>query len=136
VALAPGKLVLHTTQPVRDGRYNKILIRQWYRRRQRLIFRQQYTKALEISKMVPAPKLEIKNMTRRWGSFSGGNTIYVNPRLIYADTSAIRYVLLHELAHTKHRTHSKEFYRELEKYVPDWKNIKQKLEVRYGQYQL
>lgn len=34
---------------------------------------------------------------------------------------AIDYVIVHELAHIKHKNHSKAFYALIEKYLPDYK---------------
>jgi len=34
---------------------------------------------------------------------------------------AIDYVVVHELAHIKHKNHSKKFYSLIEKYMPDYK---------------
>lgn len=36
---------------------------------------------------------------------------------------AIRYVILHELCHIKHMNHSKEFWKLIEKYMPEYKEI-------------
>jgi len=36
---------------------------------------------------------------------------------------AIRYVKLHELCHIKHMNHSKEFWKLVEKYMPEYKEI-------------
>ena len=37
---------------------------------------------------------------------------------------AIRYVIIHELCHIKHMNHSKEFWGLLEKYMPNYKEVK------------
>lgn len=40
--------------------------------------------------------------------------------MAYPET-AIEYVVVHELAHIRHRDHSPAFYREVEAYLPDWR---------------
>ena len=57
----------------------------------------------------------------RWGSCSGDNALHYSFRLIYAPKEVIEYVIVHELAHTLHKNHSKLFWAEVAKYVPDWK---------------
>ena len=57
----------------------------------------------------------------RWGSCSGKNAIHFSFRLIYAPKDVIEYVVVHELAHTKHHNHSQAFWAEVAKFVPDWK---------------
>jgi predicted metal-dependent hydrolase len=40
--------------------------------------------------------------------------------MLYPD-KAIDYVVVHELAHIKHLNHSRDFYKLIEKYMPDYK---------------
>ena len=35
---------------------------------------------------------------------------------------AVDYVIVHELAHTVHHNHGKDFYKLIEKYMPDYKD--------------
>jgi len=35
----------------------------------------------------------------------------------------IDYLIVHELTHTKVKNHSKEFWAELSKHLPNWKNL-------------
>lgn len=62
--------------------------------------------------------LKITAAKTRFGSCSGKNSIYLLMR--YPD-EAIDYVVVHELAHIKHKNHSKAFYTLIEKYLPDYK---------------
>jgi len=68
----------------------------------------------------------------RWGSCSGNNAIHYSFRLIYAPKEVIEYVVVHELAHTKHKNHSKTFWAEVAKYVPDWKAKRNWLKTHGG----
>ena len=57
----------------------------------------------------------------RWGSCSFDNAIRYSFRLLYAPKEVVEYVVVHELAHTKYKNHSKLFWNEVAKFVPDWK---------------
>ena len=65
--------------------------------------------------------VSITSAKTRWGSCSADNSIRYSFRLIYAPKEVVRYVVVHELAHTRHKDHSARFWREVEKYVPDWR---------------
>ena len=66
--------------------------------------------------------VEINSARSRWGSCSGENAIHFTFRLLYAPKEVVEYVIVHELAHTKHHNHSKAFWLEVAKFVPDWKD--------------
>ena len=68
----------------------------------------------------------------RWGSCSGDNALHYSFLLIYAPKDVLEYVIVHELAHTKHKNHSKTFWAEVEKYVPDWKAKRNWLKLHSG----
>ncbi len=55
-------------------------------------------------------KVRISNANTRWGSCSGKNSISISWRLIMAPPSVLDYVIYHELAHVKHKNHSKSFW--------------------------
>lgn len=65
----------------------------------------------------------------RWGSCSADDTIRFTFRLLYADLDLIDYVVVHELAHTKHKNHSPRFWAEVEKYLPDAKARRKRLQA-------
>ena len=64
----------------------------------------------------------VNSARSRWGSCSGENSIHFTFRLLYAPKEVVEYVIVHELAHTKHHNHSKAFWSEVAKFVPDWKD--------------
>jgi predicted metal-dependent hydrolase len=66
--------------------------------------------------------VSVTSARSRWGSCSGKNAIRYSFRLLYAPKEVIEYVTVHELAHTKHKNHSKAFWAEVATYVPDWKS--------------
>lgn len=57
----------------------------------------------------------------RFGSCSGQNNINFSAFLMLYPPEVIDYVVVHELAHIKHKNHQKEFYALIEKYMPDYK---------------
>ncbi len=63
----------------------------------------------------------VNSAKSRWGSCSGENGIHYSFRLLYAPKEVIEYVVVHELAHTKHKNHSSAFWAEVGAYIPDWK---------------
>lgn len=68
------------------------------------------------------PKTVKINLAKtRFGSCSGQNNINFSAYLMLFPIEAIDYVVVHELAHIKHKNHQKEFYNLVERYMPDYK---------------
>ncbi len=68
-----------------------------------------------------AESVKITSAKTRFGSCSGKNNICFSYILMQYPQEAIDYVVLHELAHTRHHNHSKSFWALVEKYMPDYK---------------
>lgn len=69
-------------------------------------------------------KITIKQIKYAWGSCSNKKNITINLELIKYSEQAIRYVILHEFCHIKYMNHSKDFWNLVEKYMPDYKQVK------------
>ena len=80
--------------------------------------------------------VKITSARGRWGSCSGTDDIHYSFRLLYAPKDVIEYVVVHELAHTKHKNHSRAFWAEVANYVPDWKKKRDWLKKRGGLMQV
>jgi len=64
-------------------------------------------------------KIILRQQKTIWGSCSARNNISLNANLVFLKDELIDYVILHELVHTKVKNHSKKFWDELEKVLPD-----------------
>lgn len=51
----------------------------------------------------------------------------INPDIIKFDREILEYVVLHEYCHLRYKTHAKSFYKIIEKYIPNYKNIETKI---------
>ena len=69
----------------------------------------------------------IREQRTRWGSCSGKNNISLNANLVRLPGELMDYVILHELVHTRHKNHSKDFWSEVEGLVGDVKRLKKEL---------
>lgn len=63
--------------------------------------------------------VRIKSQNTLWGSCSFNNNLNFNYKLIEKNNEVINYVVLHELTHTIYKNHSKYFWNELEKILPN-----------------
>lgn len=53
--------------------------------------------------------------------------ITIHPEIVKYRREIIDYIVLHQYCHLKYKTHSKSFYRLLEKYEPDYKRCEEEL---------
>lgn len=101
----------------------------WYRERADEVFARQL---LAVTDRLPwvkdLPPWAIREMKTQWGSCSPSGTIILNPHLVKTPMRCIEYVILHEFCHLKEHNHSKEFYKLLKRAMPDWQQLKLKLD--------
>ena len=84
----------------------------------------------EAKKIKVTPKkIIVRSYKRRWGSCSHKKDISYNWKLIMAPEKIIRYVVIHELCHLIHFNHSRDFWKSVEKIIPDYKSSKEWLKL-------
>ncbi|TXD83862.1 M48 family metallopeptidase [Subsaximicrobium wynnwilliamsii] len=71
--------------------------------------------------------LKFMQLEKRWGSCTPSNNIIINVEAIKLPFSLIDYLIVHELVHTKVKSHSKEFWAELSKHIPNWKELDERM---------
>lgn len=80
---------------------------------------------------VKPKSVKITLADRRWGSCGKNGEICFSYRLALVSDRCREYLTVHELSHIKQFNHSKEFYAEIEKYLPDYKEIEKELNGYY-----
>lgn len=72
-------------------------------------------------------EVKVKKLKSRWGSCSQERVIVLNLSLARLPSSLSEYVIYHELAHTRHLNHSKDFWEEVGRHLPDYKERRKAL---------
>ncbi|MBQ7962492.1 MAG: M48 family metallopeptidase [Clostridia bacterium] len=74
----------------------------------------------DIMGLTPA-YVHITGAKKRFGSCNGKNGICFSFRLMPYPEKVIDYVIIHELAHIKHKNHSADFYAFIAEFMPDYR---------------
>lgn len=53
--------------------------------------------------------------------------IIINPEIVKYNRNILEYIILHEFCHLKYKTHGKNFYKIIEKYMPNFKDIEKQV---------
>ena len=63
----------------------------------------------------------------RWGSCSRRKSVSLNAKLLFLDPALVRYVMIHELCHTKEMNHAPGFWRLVQTECPDFRALNKTL---------
>ncbi len=98
-------------------------IEKWLKKQTLKVFQERLEYCYNLfEENIPFPKLKIRKMKTRWGVCNKRDTsVTINSKLIRYDIYIIDYVIIHELSHLVHFDHSKEFWKTVEKYMPNYK---------------
>jgi len=109
----------------------KAMFKEFYRQRGKKFIEPRVYRFAEMMglKVEAVSIIELKN---RWASCSDKRPkVNFNWKIMMAPVSVINYLIVHELAHFKHTRHSKDFWNEVDKIVPDYQKQVQWLK-EYG----
>lgn len=118
---------LHLVGAVDDPQLARQALRHWLARQARnhlLTWLEQLS--LELS--LPYDKGIVRGQRTRWGSCSSRKTISLNYQLLFLPPRLVRYVLLHELCHTRELNHSRRYWRRLAALAPDYRELHRELQ--------
>ena len=68
-------------------------------------------------------RAQVRRQRTRWGSCSRNGTISLNVCLLFQPPTVVNYLLVHELAHTRHMNHSRRFWGLVERIEPRWREL-------------
>jgi len=122
VAAQDGRIVVQAP----DDRGARTLLRSWLKRaaHERLAPRL-IQLAEELNYAVS--RVAIRCQRTRWGSCSTRGTVSLNCSLLFLRPEVVRYLFVHELAHTRHMNHSASFWHLVEKIEPEYRRLDREL---------
>jgi predicted metal-dependent hydrolase len=85
------------------------------------------TNDIAVKNNLNVGRITVRNNKTRWGSCSGKNNISLNIHLMRLPDELIDYVIYHELAHIKVKSHSETFWQFLETLLPGARRFDKKL---------
>ena len=107
----------------------KTLIDKWYKDKFRAISIERVEALIHKASWVRnSPSIKLMVMKKQWGSCSTKGNLILNPHLVKAPKECIDYVILHELCHIAEHNHSENFWRLLTQVMPNWKEVKARLD--------
>lgn len=103
------------------------LLEEWYRHQLKLKVGQKIA-FWEKQMRLKVSELRIKKMRTKWGSCNhDAKRIWINLELAKKPEQCLEYIIVHEMVHLKERNHGPLFVSAMDKYLPQWRQIKDEL---------
>ncbi len=109
------------------------LLAQWLKEEARGIFPGRLD-ALSEQFSLPYGKVTVRGQKTLWGSCSSRKNISLNYKLLFFPEPIVRYVLIHELCHTREMNHSARFWNLVAQYDPGYVEHRRLLKQRSGDF--
>ena len=126
VNIKHDKLILQ----VRAGTSTKqkqVILQEWYRQQMKELV-PKYISIWEEKMKVKVQEFGIKKMKTKWGTCNReAKRIWLNLNLAKKPPECIEYIVVHEMVHLLERTHNAKFIAYMNKFLPQWKHIKEEL---------
>jgi predicted metal-dependent hydrolase len=113
---------IHVPRSLKDGRWDEAVrsaLVEWFQARiendARAFVRRYAAKLGEHPRAI-----RVKEQKYLWGSCGRDRIINLNWRLIFMPKTVLEYVVVHEVCHLRHRSHSAEFWATVRSLLPDY----------------
>jgi predicted metal-dependent hydrolase len=106
----------------RSGRQARRMLRDWLLREARAHLEPWLWREAERVGVRPS-RVQIRLQRTRWGSCSARGTISLNAALLLLEPPLVRYLLVHELCHLRRMSHSARYWRDVERFEPDYRSL-------------
>ncbi|MDD5861007.1 MAG: SprT family zinc-dependent metalloprotease [Prevotellaceae bacterium] len=128
VAVKNKQFILMTVKPGTTKAQRQTLMNDWYRAELAKVLGpmiEQWTTTMNTTYY----DWQIQDMQTRWGSCNyRTKRLLFNLQLAKKPRTCIEYVVVHELIHTKVRLHNDTFWALMDRYLPDWRTRKDRLD--------
>jgi len=101
-------------------KYGRKIFIDWYRRQAKLNIPKRVRWYAQLHHL-NCHRIGITSASRRWGSCTTQGNLNFTWKLILLPLKIVDYVVVHELAHLVHHNHSKSFWAQVGKMLPDYK---------------
>ena len=108
-----------------------LMVREWYKQVALPVLKKRTMYFEEISDL-RCHSVKMSSAKRKWGSCSSKKEILYSWPLICLSFYEADYVIVHELTHTIHMDHSRQFYADLSRILPDYKDREASLHEHNG----
>ncbi len=123
VKLLQGRLVVQMPDSGQQSYMIRNAVVRWYKRQAEQKIREKVKRYSPVVGVEPAG-VAIKTFKSRWGSCTAKGELEFNWRIMLAPNRMVDYVVIHELCHLIHHDHSPEFWREVERVMPDYQQCR------------
>lgn len=130
VTLTPKFLVVQSRRPT-ESEVTRSLVDAWFLEQAKAVFHERLDHCMNLfaePKAVEPTRVIIRHLTNRWGSMTPAGGLVLNRRLVQAPVPCIDYVIVHELCHRIHPHHGPGFWQLLDRVMPNWNQLKTRLE--------
>ncbi|MBR6257211.1 MAG: M48 family metallopeptidase [Lachnospiraceae bacterium] len=121
----------YNPDPEKEIRQNMLMVREWYKQVALPVLKKRTMYFEEISGL-RCHSVKMSSAKRKWGSCSSKKEILYSWPLICLSFYEADYVIVHELTHTIHMDHSRQFYADLSRILPDYKDREASLHEHNG----
>ena len=123
VKLKKGYLVV--TAPNEENRHDTIrsLLENWYQAHAEVRLKDKSERLAKVVGVSPS-SVAVKTYKSRWGSCSIKGDLTYNWKIILMPHRIIDYVVIHELCHLLEHNHSPQYWKHVERHIPDWKDCR------------